>query len=357
MPEVDLFLIRPSDTLRRAAETIDRNRCGIALIVDEGRRLLGTVTDGDLRRAMLRSVSLDSPAALLLDLRKQAGLADPVTAQFGAGREALLELMQRHRIRQVPIVGDDGQVVDVAVLDELVGSRALPITALVMAGGFGTRLRPLTDSVPKPLLPIGGKPLIETLVERLPRDGIRKITVATHYRAEQIAAQLGDGQDRGVEIHYVREDTPLGTAGVLSLLDATSDPLLVVNGDVLTNLDYVALYAFHREHEADMTVAVREYTVAVPFGVVATDGALVANLHEKPEYRFFVVAGVYLLGPSVRELLPATGQAYDMPFLINRLLEAHRRVASFPVREYWLDIGRLEDYERAQADLDSGRFQ
>ena len=155
----------------------------------------------------------------------------------------------------------------------------------------------------------------------------------------------------------MREDTPLGTAGVLSLLDATSDPLLVVNGDVLTNLDYVALYAFHREHEADMTVAVREYTVAVPFGVVATDGALVANLHEKPEYRFFVVAGVYLLGPSVRELLPATGQAYDMPFLINRLLEAHRRVASFPVREYWLDIGRLEDYERAQADLDSGRFQ
>jgi NDP-sugar pyrophosphorylase family protein len=219
-----------------------------------------------------------------------------------------------------------------------------------MAGGFGTRLRPLTNDLPKPMLPVGSKPLLELIVDQLKRAGIRRLNVATHYKGDMISEHFKDGQDFGVEIRYVKEDQPLGTAGALSLLEDSEEPLLVINGDILTRVDFREMLNFHREHKADLTIAVRQYEFNVPYGVVETDGVAVKGISEKPTVRQFINAGMYLLNPSVRRLVP-NGQPYDIPDLVHRMIAEGRPVVCFPVREYWLDIGIEDQYVKAQADV------
>jgi dTDP-glucose pyrophosphorylase/CBS domain-containing protein len=352
MVDEERYAVRSSDTLRRAAALIDRNKTGIVLVLDHEHRLLGTITDGDLRRAMLRGDSLDTLVADVLAVPRPA----PVTAPQDADRHTLLHLMQERRVRQVPLLDSDQRVVDLVLLDQLVDSPPLPVTAVLMAGGLGTRLRPLTDHVPKPLLPVGGKPLIERAVDNLRASGVRKVIVTTHYLGSAIADHLGNGCDHHVAIEYVHEEDPLGTAGALSLIESTDTPLLVVNGDILTQLDYGALFAFHQEHGADMTVTAREYHLEVPYGVLQTDGVHLRSIVEKPDYRFFVAGGVYLLNADVLKFL-VTREHCDMPTLIARLVEAGRTVVTFPIREYWLDIGHLDAYEQANADHAEFRAQ
>lgn len=349
MTSIDSYLVRPSDQLRRAAEVIDRNKAGIAVVVDDTGRLLGTITDGDLRRAILKGSSLDIPISSVLTHRTEA----PITASVSQDRGTLLPLMQEKHIRQLPLVDGQGLVVEIVTLEQLVAKPPLELTAVVMAGGFGTRLRPLTDQTPKSLLPVGGKPMIELIVDRLCAAGVRRIVITTHYRAEDIERQLGNGGDRQADISYVLEENPLGTAGALSLISPRQEPLLVVNGDILTQLDYRALYLFHMDDGAEMTVTAREYHIQIPYGVIETDGVRLRSIVEKPEYRFFFAAGVYLLNPSALQLLNP-GERCDMPVLISRLTAAGRSVATFPVREYWLDVGHLEAYEQAQIDHAQG---
>lgn len=224
-----------------------------------------------------------------------------------------------------------------------------------MAGGYGTRLRPLTDDLPKPMLPVGTKPLLELIVEQLRVAGIRQVNVATHYRGEVITDHFKDGQDFGVEIRYVKEDQPLGTAGALSLLEESDEPLLVMNGDILTRVDFRAMLNFHREHNAELTVGVRQYEFRVPYGVVNTNGVDVTGISEKPVVRQFINAGIYLLNPLVRRVIP-NGRPYDIPELIENLLKEKRCVVCFPIREYWLDIGKSDQYDQAKADMASGRY-
>jgi dTDP-glucose pyrophosphorylase/CBS domain-containing protein len=345
MFDADRYVVRSTDTLRCAAALIDRNKAGIALVLDDDGRLLGTITDGDLRRAMLRGDSLDTLVDEVIARPRPA----PVTAPADADRHALLSLMQERRVRQVPLLDESERVVDLVLLDQLLENSSLPVTAVLMAGGLGTRLRPLTDGTPKPLLPVGGKPLIELAVDNLRAAGVRKVIITTHYLGSAIADHLGDGCNHQVAIEYVHEENPLGTAGALSLIERTADPLLVVNGDILTRLDYGALLAFHQEHAADMTVTAREYHLQVPYGVVQTNGVHLRGIVEKPEYKFFVAGGVYLLNPDVLQFL-TPGERCDMPTLIERLVDGGRTVVTFPIREYWLDIGHLEAYEQAQAD-------
>jgi NDP-sugar pyrophosphorylase family protein len=203
------------------------------------------------------------------------------------------------------------------------------------------------------MLPVGDQPLLELIIEQLRQAGIRRVNLTTHYKGEIIARHFGDGRDFGVEIRYVKEDQPLGTAGALSLLDESDQPLLVVNGDILTRVDFRAMLDFHREHQAHMTVAVRQYEFRVPYGVIKTDGVAITGISEKPLARYFINAGIYLLNPKVCRFIP-NGQSYDMTDLISRLVAAGRRVVGFPVREYWLDIGQVEDYQRALADVRNG---
>jgi len=334
---------------------IGRNARGIALVVDEERHLIATVTDGDTRRAILTGVDLNQPVSELLKLRSLVFGSTPITTPVATSDTSLLHLMTETNLRQIPLVNEEGCVVDVALLSELVKEYELPLRAVVMAGGYGTRLRPLTDELPKPMLPVGDRPLLEFIVEQLREAGIRQVNVATHYKGEMITEHFKDGQNFGVEIRYVKEDRPLGTAGALSMLEESDEPLLVINGDILTRVDFRAMLNFHREHKSDLTVAVSQYEFRVPYGVIATDGVAVTGISEKPLVRQFINAGIYLLNPSIRRLIP-NGQPYDIPDLIQQLVKEARPVVCFPIQEYWLDIGESGQYDQAKADIAAGRF-
>ena len=336
-------------------ECIDRSGKGIALVLTDDGFLAATVTDGDIRRAILAGLDLNLTITQLLESRGPAFQTPPVTAAVGTANDLLLHTMNEKGLRQIPLLDDDGRVVSVVLLSELVKEYELPLRAVVMAGGFGTRLRPLTEELPKPMLPLGTKPLLELIVEQLRDAGIKQVNVATHYKGEVISEHFKDGQDFGVDIRYVKEDQPLGTAGALSLLEESDEPVLVINGDILTRVDFRAMLNFHREHRADLTVAVKQYELSVPYGVVLTDGVFVTGMSEKPIVKQFINAGIYLLSPAVRRLIP-NGRPYDIPDLIQRLLKQGQPVVCFPIREYWLDIGKADHYDQAQSDIAAGRF-
>ncbi len=348
--ELTRLLVTPHHTIRDAIVCIDQNQCGIALVVDADRRLVGTISDGDIRRAMLANLNLDQNVSVILDRKAASPYPRPVTAPVGTSPDRLIALMRERVIQKVPLVDQDGHVVDLAMLDRLLPSEVLPLNAVIMAGGFGTRLRPLTDNLPKPMLEVGGRPLLELIVEQLQQSGIRQVNVTTHYMPDTIVDHFGDGRAFGVELKYVNEDRPLGTGGALGLLPTPVEPLLVINGDILTQVNFRAMLDYHREHGAQMTVGVRQYDVKVPYGVVECDGAKVERLSEKPELRLLVNAGIYLLEPAVYEFIP-NGRHFNMTDLIQWLLQAGRPVVSFPIREYWLDVGQQSDYEQAQRDV------
>ena len=353
--ELARVTVTPKDSVRQVMECIDRSAKGIALVLDEGRLLIGTVTDGDIRRAILAGMDLELPIGELLKEREPAFAAGAITAPLGTDDTALLHLMAEHSVRHIPLLDEDGRVVDVAFLSELVKEYELPLRAVVMAGGYGNRLRPLTEEVPKPMLPVGNRPLLELIVEQLKQAGIRQVNVATHYKGDVIADHFKNGEAFGVDIRYVKEDQPLGTVGALSLIEEHDEPLLVMNGDILTRVDFRSLLNFHREHKADLTVCVRQYEFRVPYGVIDTDGVMVKGISEKPVVRQFINAGIYLLNPQVRRLIP-NGQPYDIPDLIERLVKENGTVVCFPIREYWLDIGKVDQYNQAKADIAAGRY-
>jgi dTDP-glucose pyrophosphorylase/CBS domain-containing protein len=351
-----LFITRTS-SIREVITRIDRSaRLSIALVVDDQERLINTITDGDVRRGILAGYTLDDPIDKLLTIKAKTPHATPLTAPLGTDTETLLRLMQDRAVRQIPLVDEAGRVVDIIILSDLLPPGKLPLQAVVMAGGLGTRLRPLTDNVPKPMLPVGGRPLMELTIEQLHRAGIRQVSISTNYRPEQIVDHFGDGSAFGIKLNYINEDRPLGTAGALGLMAPPTEPLLVINGDILTKVDFRAMLAFHQEQHSDLTVAVRQYGLQVPYGVIECEGAFVRGLREKPEMTFLVNAGIYLLEPTVFQHIP-NGQRLDMTDLIQRLLDAGRPVVSFPITEYWLDIGQHADYEQAQLDEREGKYR
>src|SRR5207245_9447117 len=253
----------------------------------------------------------DAPVSTLLE--RQRALREPrpipLTAPEGTSAAELVVLMRRYDVRQIPLVDGGGCVQGLARLEDLIDAEGPRLRAVVMAGGFGTRLGKLTAETPKPMLRVGDRPLLERIIEQLRSAGIHHVNLTTHYRAEAIASHFGDGRDFGVEIEYVSEEQPLGTAGALGLVEA-EDPILVMNGDILTRVDFRAMHDFHDEHDADMTVAVRPYEVRVPFGLVELDDTAVSGIDEKPLVRGFVNAGIYLINPDVCRLVPA-GEPFE----------------------------------------------
>ena len=350
--DFSVLCVQPTASISQAIACIDRNQCGVVLVVDEEYHLLDTITDGDVRRAILTGLDLDAPVSVLQSRKAGSPYRQPVTAPVGTEPSTLLRMMEERSVRQIPLLDDDQRVVGLITLDDFVPNRVLPVKAVVMAGGVGSRLRPLTDDLPKPMLPVGDRPLLELTIEQMRQAGIQRINLTTHYKGAIIAEHFGDGRDFGVEIHYVEEDQPLGTAGALSLLSVSNEPLLVVNGDVLTRVDFQAMLDFHHEHKADMTVAVRQHEVRLPHGVVETDGTTITGILEKPVLRHFMNAGIYLLNPQMCRFIPS-GHRYDMTDLICRLIVEGCRVISFPIHEYWLDIGQVEDYEKALSDFEN----
>lgn len=346
----ELFLL-PTATLRDVLLRSEQTRRGIILVVDEQERLLGVITDGDIRRAFLAGTDQAMPIRDMLEARK--GAPRPITAPAGSSHSQLVALLRETGVSHVPLVSGEGRVTGLVCLDDLLEEDETQLQAVVMAGGRGTRLHPLTEDMPKPMLPVGDRPLMERIIRQLSETGIRQVSVTTHFRAEKISDYFGNGQEFGVNMNYIAEDRQLGTAGGLALMPEPETTLLVVNGDILTEMDFRVMQAFHREHRAALTIAVRLYEVQVPYGVVESEGVHVQRLVEKPVHKFFVNAGVYLLEPEVHRLIPK-GRHFDMTDLIREAMAHGMTVVSFPIWEYWRDIGQHQDYVQAQADVKNG---
>jgi len=330
-----------------AMRIIDRGAAQIALVVDEQQRLLGTLTDGDIRRGLLRGETLEAPAERMMNRQFRF-------VRSGEDQAAVLEMMRREVLRQIPVLDEQGRVVELLLLQELLAPAQQPNAVVIMAGGKGTRLRPHTEHCPKPMLPVGGKPMLEILLEQCIASGFGQFYLSVNYLKEQIIDHFGDGRSWGVSIDYLVEDEPLGTAGSLQLLPVSvEEPFLVMNGDVLTRLNPSQLLRFHFEHEAEGTLCVREHTTTLPFGVVQTKGVELAGFEEKPSYRQLVNAGVYVIDPQLLPLLPPH-QSTDMPTLLQSAQQAGHRVAVCPIHEYWIDVGRPETLRQAHQEWPTG---
>lgn len=342
--------IGPETSIHGAITQMEGNRIGIVLVVDTDRKLLGTITDGDVRRAILANVDLDQPVSVILARKTDSPFAKPITAPANAPRSTFLELLKQHGIHHLPLVDDQQRVVALVTLDEFAPEQPPAMRAVIMAGGMGIRLRPLTEELPKPMLPVGDQPLMERIVNQLRDAKISNVNVSVHHESEKITQHFGDGTEFGVQISYVTEDRPLGTAGALGLMAPPQETVLVINGDILTQVDFRAMQAYHQEHNAELTVAVHQYELQVPYGVVECEEARIRQVSEKPMLKFFVNAGIYLLEPSVYQFIP-NGERYDMTDLIQKLLDEGRSVVAFPIREYWSDIGEHSDYQQAQEQV------
>lgn len=345
--QLDACCIDTGSTLKDAINALDVGRTRIALMVDGEGRLVGTITDGDIRRCLLRGLDLESPASEAVRLQFQATKGEML-------RSEAIALLRRHSIDQLPVIDGQGHLVGLYLLEDLLDKPAagLPNPVVLMAGGRGTRLRPLTDHCPKPMLRVAGKPILESILEQCIASGLQEFYLAVNHLKEQILDHFGDGSRWGVRIQYIEEDTPLGTAGALQLLPCEARrgiPLLVMNGDVLTRLNLAQLLQFHASHGAEATLCVRSHDVVIPFGVVEAEGVELVGFREKPMLRHQVNAGIYVLEPSLLGHIPP-GEAMDMPSLLLAARAAHQRVAVCPIHEYWCDVGRPETLQQAHED-------
>jgi dTDP-glucose pyrophosphorylase len=337
-------LITPQMTLRDALLTIDEATSQIAVVVDERGRLLGTLTDGDARRGLLRGLTLNDPISEVMHF-------NPICVRETDSRHSVIGLMREKGLHQIPMVDADGVVVGLEVVDDFLVTRTRENWVIIMAGGLGTRLKELTQNTPKPMLPVGPKPLLETILLDYASQGFRKFYLAVNYRAEQIEAHFGDGSKFGVEVRYLHERERMGTAGGLSLLpDVPEAPFIVTNADLLTNQDFGDLVRRHAETGADATMAVRNYEMQVPFGVVQEDNGCIHAIVEKPVQRFTVSAGIYVLSPQVLSLIPENCY-FDMPSLFEEIFRVGMKARCYSIDGYWLDIGRLDDYNQANVDF------
>lgn len=353
MRDISQLTVSVGSVIEEAMLAIDRGRHGIALLVDGGGRFVATITDGDIRRAILAGATPSSPIELTIK-HHPPDQGPSVVATVGTPTSTLLALMQARLVKAVPVLDSQGRAVELALLEEALPT-GIGILALVMAGGYGMRLRPLTSDIPKPMLLVSGKPVLAHILEQLVQAGIRHVVISTHHKPEVITSYFGDGSDHGISIRYIHEENPTGTAGALRLMDKPVEPLLVINGDILTRVDLRAAVWFHRENRADMTVAVRMHGLQVPYGVVELDGSRITQLVEKPTVKSFVNAGIYILEPTVFSQIKRAGlERYDMTDLICELLLQNHFVAAFPIMESWIDIGLPSDYARAEEEFGNG---
>ena len=324
-----------------AAEVLTSSSMRIVMVVDKEDRLLGTVTDGDIRRALMAGNAMTSPVTTVMQ-------KNPIAITQGDSRRKALQIMREKDLLHLPVLDAQGVVVGLETVRDLLFKEQRPNPVLLMAGGFGKRLYPLTREVPKPLLPVGEKPILQTILEQLVEGGFTQFFLAVHYRSEQVRAHFGDGSNWGACIEYLEERQPLGTAGALGLLDRAmiDTPLLMMNGDLLTRLDFGQLLDYHGEHGGLATICVREYDFQIPYGVVRGDGEQVTEITEKPVQKFFVNAGIYVLEPDLLSRCQPN-EASDMPNLLHQIVSDGHKVSMFPIHEHWLDIGRMEEYERA----------
>lgn len=338
------LLLTPSSTILDALAIINKESLKVALVVRQDNYLMGVVTDGDIRRGLLKHLSLSDSVSMVMN-------TNPITAEFDTENKVLIALMASRSILFIPLM-KGGTVVGLETMQGVLSKPIYENPVFIMAGGFGTRLRPLTECCPKPMLKVGGKPILELLLCRFIKAGFKNIYISTHYMPEQITNYFGDGSAWGANIRYVHEETPLGTGGALGLLptDIPTLPLIMINGDILTTVDFERLIDFHNKYQPAATMCVRDYEHQIPFGVISGDGHRIIEMQEKPIQRYLVNAGIYVVSPDVFRSVPS--QKYiDMPTLLEQKIAKKQDVLMFPLHEYWLDIGRIDDFNKAQLDI------
>ncbi len=334
------ILLNPESTIREALKIIDSGAMKIGIVVDENEKLIGTVTDGDIRRGLLNNLSLD-------DIIESVIFRTPTVCKIDDTKEKILEIALEKKLYQIPIVDNDGKLIGIEEVDELLKPKHKNNKVVLMVGGLGTRLRPLTDKTPKPMLKVGDKPILETIILNFKKYGFTEIILSVSYKSEIIENYFGNGSKFGVNIEYVHEEKRMGTAGALSLIrEKLSEPFFVMNGDLLTNINFEHMMDYHVQNHAIATMGVREYDFQVPYGVVNVDGINIKSIEEKPVHNFYVSGGVYVLDSKVLDLIPEN-EFFDMPTLFEKIIEKNLKSISFPIREYWLDIGRMEEFEKA----------
>jgi len=337
-------LLAPDDSLEHTIKVLHEGGCRIALVSDRHGKLLGTVTDGDIRRALITQLTMKSSVSLIMN-------SNPIAVDNKVGNKEILALMSSQGFLHMPIIDKDGILCGLETLQNLVEKPKYDNPVFLMAGGFGTRLHPLTKNTPKPLLKVGVKPILETIIEQFINYGFHNFYISTHFKSEQIRDYFKNGELHNISIKYLHEDTPLGTAGSLGLLpnNLPDLPMIVMNGDLLTKVDFKYLLDFHCDNNAEATMCVREYDFQVPYGVVEIDNYKVNKIKEKPIHKFFVNAGIYVLSRNLINKID--GKSYlDMTDFLEEELNSDA-VYAFPVHEYWLDIGQIDEYEKANREF------
>lgn len=339
---IEKICLGPNQALSIAIACIEQSGGEIALVTDDARRLLGTITDGDLRRGLLRGFGLESQASEVMNRSPRHMSSTATSAEISARLRA-------EKLGQMPLLDEAGVVVEIAYARTFSHPEPSLHPVVIMAGGLGTRLRPITETIPKPMIELGGRPILEAIIERFQQQGFRSINLCVNHLAEVIIDHFGDGARFGVEITYVREKKRMGTAGALSLLPKSEMPMIVMNGDILTMVNFNQLLSFHYDNFAEATMGLNKFQYQLPYGVVEVKSGHINSFVEKPIYDFFVNAGIYVISPEAASLIPPN-VFFDMPSLFD--LVPRERRAAFPIHEYWLDIGRQEDLERATNEFE-----
>lgn len=342
--DINQFCLKESSTVRECMEVIDKNKQGIALVVDPQGRLIGTVTDGDIRRFILAAHSLEEPVSKVM-------WTNPLTAPLGTSEEEIKELMNKYLVRNIPILDKEGRPCKLITIRDLVSDKSDCQIAVIMAGGEGRRLRPITKKIPKPMINVGDKPIIENIINAFVEIGIEKIYISVSYKAEVIEDYLKKYTCHGVKIEYLEEHKKLGTAGALALLpEIPLKPFIVINADIVTKTNFARLIEFHNQHRCVMTIAATQFEFNIPYGVLNRSGHYILGIEEKPEQKLLCNAGIYMINPEVLPIIPKNTE-FNMTDLINELVRKGLPITTFPIHEYWIDIGQMEDLKKVQNDI------
>lgn len=341
MQNIKQYTVTVGDELKKAIEIIDQGSIGIAIVVNSKFQVVGTITDGDVRRALLKGINLSDNLDEVMN-------KNSIVAGEEYSRKELVALAKKHAINQIPIINDEKELVHIETFHNSLGETSKLNTVILMAGGLGKRLMPLTENTPKPMLVVGDQPILETIIKNCVKYGLKKFIICVNYLSDQVKDHFGDGSNWGIDIEYVDEEKKLGTAGALSLITKEfNEDVIVMNADLLTNVNFDQLLSYHKSEKSYATMCVKEYDFKVPYGVVKANDNVISSIEEKPVHRFFINAGIYVLSASVLTRIESN-QYLDMPQLFNKLLEEEKKLVTFPIREYWLDVGLPEDFQKAK---------
>ena len=344
MISMDIYCVSSKATIKEAMEAIDKNLIGAVFIVDDDKKVIGVVTDGNIRRAILKGYKIEESAKDICNTNFK--YVNKLTS-----KQKVKEEMLKYKIRQLPLLDEGGKLMDIYFLDNIISYEQKENCVFILAGGLGTRLRPLTEKVPKPMLKIGDKPMLERIIKQFKAYGFRNFIISINYKGEIIENYFKDGSDFDVNIEYVREEKKLGTAGSISLAkDKLKDDFIVINGDILTGIDFEELLNYHKENKYDITAGARNYEMRVPYGVMVMKDKLIKSLEEKPTYNFYINSGIYVLSKDVVKYIP-DNKEYNMTDLIEDIINDNGRCGAYNITEYWSDIGHIEDYKKANEDV------